>query len=274
MEMPEARQLNGKFTSVVPKHTDVFLTLSQPVEGKSETKGIGSCVHLLYKGRNFIVTCDHVAKERCIYFTNPKGIATPCVPEGQHTLVSGLPLLERSKPHDLAIFDGADLPMEQHGKTRFDLAKSAVVTHALLSDTKHNGLASFIYGVFGEQTSGIVYPDGLAYIEVITYSGLGPIVEVTEDMIVTDHAEKQNLLEGKPLIARIKNIVPTGGYRDISGCSGSGLWIMKTEPILAGILCRPRVANSDKHLIEFTPVWHLLKLLDEILANKPTEGTR
>jgi hypothetical protein len=148
------------------------------------------------------------------------------------------------------------------------------VTHALLADPKHKGLASFIYGVLGKQTSGFVYPDGLAYMEVITYSGLGPIVEVTENLVVTDHAEKQSLREGEPVISRIKNIVPTGGYRDISGCSGSGLWIMTTEPILVGILCRPRAADSDKHLIEFTPVWHLLKLADEILANKPPEGTR
>jgi hypothetical protein len=112
MEVSEAKQLNGKFTAVVPKHTDVFLTLSQPVDGKSETKGLGSCVHLVYKGRNLTMTCDHVAKEGCIYFTNPKGLATPHVPEGQHPLVSGLPLLKRSKPHDLAIFDSAALPME------------------------------------------------------------------------------------------------------------------------------------------------------------------
>ena len=268
MDVCEAKELNRKFTAVVPKHSDVFLALSQPVEGKSETRGVGSCVHLVYKGRKLTVTCDHVAKERCICFTNPKGLAAPSVPEGQHPLVPGLTLLRRSKPHDLAVFDSEALPMEQHGKTRFDLAKSAVVTHALLSDPKYRGLASFIYGVWGEQTTGCVYPDGLAYMEVITYSALGPIVEVTADLIVTDHAEKQDLREGEPVIQRIKNIAPTGGYRDISGCSGSGLWIMTTEPILAGILCRARTAPSDQHLIEFTPVWHVLKLVDAILANR------
>ena len=266
MDIQEAKELNGKFTEIVPGYTDVFVPLSEPVGGKSEARAFGSCVHLTYKGHDLTVTCDHVAKEDCIYFTNPKGLLTPSVPEGEHPTTPGVHLLDRSKPLDLALFSSDALAMEQHGKTRYDLAKSAVVTRELLADPKHKGLASFIYGVWGKQTSGFVYPDGLAYMQVITYSGLGPIHEVTEDLIVTDHAEKEDLREGEPTLKQIEDIEITGGYRDIKGCSGSGLWIMADGPVLAGILCRPREAPADQHLIEFTPVWQVLAFIDSTLA--------
>jgi hypothetical protein len=46
VELAEAKALYRRFVGIVPSYTVVFLSLSEPVSGKSETEAIGSCVHL------------------------------------------------------------------------------------------------------------------------------------------------------------------------------------------------------------------------------------
>jgi len=259
MELADAKALFKRFSDQVPSHTDILLALSQPQDGKSGCRGVGSGVHVTYCGRHLTITCSHVAKHDCLYFSNPKGLRSPQIPDGEHPLVSNISLLVRSERDDIAVLDSAHLPITAHGKSRYDLAKSLEVTKELLSSPELNGLAGYTYGVWGSQTSGFIYPDGLAYMQVITYSGIGPITAVSDDTLIVDLSEKDDLREGEPALDRIRDIQPTGGYRDISGCSGCGLWIMKDQPRLAGILLAPERATRSQHPYQ----WQRVVLQDD-----------
>ncbi len=264
MNTDEAKSLTAKLAACAAQHTDIIIALTQPENGRSQCKGFGSTVHLSYGSREFSVTCSHVAKEDCLYFTNPKHLPKPMIPEGEHGSVRNIEVLVRCVSRDLAILESSCLPMTAHSKSRYPLEKSRVVTKDLL--LKHSGLASLVYGVWGNMTVGFNYPDGLSYAEVVTYTALGPIVSVTDDEIICDITEKNDLRQGTPTLERIKCVTPTGGSRDISGCSGCGVWIMGDEPVLAATLLGPKEATGDKHLVRCTPVWHTIRLIEDIPA--------
>jgi len=61
---------------------------------------------------------------------------------------------------------------------------------------------------------------------------------------------------------QLKPIGPTGGPRDLSGMSGSGLWIKTDDGIrLTGILLGPTPGETNQHLIRFTPIWKVIEEL-------------
>jgi len=272
MNVDEARSLTARLTACAVQHTDIIIALTRPDHSHSQCRGVGSTVHLSYRSRQVSITCSHVAKEDCLYFTNPKQLPKPIIPEGDRGVVQNVELLGRSEKYDIAILESSCLPMTSHSKSRYPLERSRIVTKDLL--LKHGGLASLVYGVWGEMTAGFNYPDGRSYAEVVTYSALGPIVSVTDDEIICDITEKDDLRQGTPTLDRIKHVTPTGGSRDISGCSGCGVWIMGDEPVFAATLLGPREATRAKHLVRCTPVWHTIRIVDDLLAHNGVEPIR
>jgi len=164
-----------------------------------------------------------------------------------------------NKTNDLALLRYG----EGHSpKVAYDLSRSDVITEEFLA--AEIGTASFILGVWGEETRAFPYPDGLLYLEDPLYSCVGPLVEVGPRAIVADMAEKEILLRTQKL-PRLANVVATGGRRDLSGISGSGLWMLRqARPVLVGIVLGPNEGEPDQHLIRATPAWVLREWINEL----------
>ena len=247
------------YFSVVSRYTDVLLSINN--DGKCVK--LGSCIHIKVSGKNLTISCCHVAHPSSSYFSGPKRLKQDIIPKDDNSRVSKIELVLRDKIYDIAIFNSNNLPLEKHGKSGYDLIKSKILT---LEIAKRNIFsASYICGAFGSMTQGYTYPDGLSYMKLPLYTGLGTIVDVSNDEIITDFAEKDMYELNTNSFPHLKGLCPTGGYRDISGTSGSGLWIqLNNEILLAGILLGRRKAPSSKHLIGFTPVWIIRDLIEQI----------
>lgn len=264
MNTEEAKQLSHRFQEFAQPHTDVFFSLRRSDERTAVFEKVGSAIHITYKGLSLAVTCHHVAPIGCIYFTNPKRLKRPTIPDGEKAFRQNVEELARSEALDLAVFDTSNIDVGAHGKQRYDLQKSGGVTPETVG--KNIGTLSCIYGVWGKHVSGKSWEDAVLYIQFPVYTGLGPITGIERGFVIGDFAENEILERPKPNteFEVLKTIMPTGGARDLSGCSGSGLWVLcGGEPVLAGILLGPEPSQHDQHLIRFTPVWSLMTLIDQ-----------
>jgi len=177
-------------------------------------------------------------------------------------MVPPVDVVSRSNPHDLAVLDTSELPLTKHGKNRYDLKKSSVVRYESLKGKE--GLAAYIYGTWAKHTPVHDYEDGVSYSEIVVFSSIGPIIDISKDVITVDITEKDVLAVNQSANIPDEDKIPSGGSRDISGCSGCGLWIMCKEPILAGTLVGPIVATSTKHTTRCTPIWRTIELITNI----------
>ncbi len=75
------------------------------------------------------------------------------------------------------------------------------------------------------------------------------------------------LLHNTEVFPQLKEMGVSGASRDLSGMSGSGLWVADVDRIfLAGILTGPASGKIADPEIRFTPVWVLRTLLEEVTA--------
>jgi hypothetical protein len=186
--------------------------------------------------------------------------------------VTELTLLDWSEELDLAVFSGAGLDLGASKKLRYLMSKSDWCTRKRFQD--EIGLATCLYGLWGEKTRGHIYEDGLVYLNAPIYTAVGPLTQVTEHELIADMAEKELLFrnDANPVI---KGTALTGGARDITGTSGSGLWFMlDKEPTALGmVLGRADPCPPGTHLMRFTPVWSVRAWLSKASLDRPrTDG--
>lgn len=170
--------------------------------------------------------------------------------------------VSRSEPFDLAIFQHDDDVSQNSPNHWYELSKSSIFSEQ--SDLVD--LLSYIHGVWGESSSMYQHPlSGLLDYFLQSYTGFGPIIEVSGKEIIADFAEKEFVEEpSEEVKKRIPDFELSGGVRDISGCSGSGLWVHTKEGVrLLGILLGRKEGRSDEHLIRFTPVWKLIEFVED-----------
>jgi hypothetical protein len=182
-------------------------------------------------------------------------------PFGPTTHRSPATLLKLSPEDDLAVLDAEKVDFAIARKEPFDMKKIDRLTSIDLRD----GDACFISGAWGSEMS--VTPVGEnRHFDVPLYAGQGWIKTVTSREIISRHEEEEVRKCNVEDFPNLKGIKVTGGSRDLSGMSGSGLWILGEDgTLLAGILTGPasgEIADPDIH---HTPVWVLRELLQKLI---------
>lgn len=255
----DARQCLDAVCAVASLHTDIIIAV--PKGGGAARPA--SCLHLEFKGRPLVVTCEHVLEHDHDYFTNPKRLQTNMVEESRYKAAS-LSFLGSSPDLDLAVFDGVGVIQPESGKQTYRSNRSEWFSRDRLSPP--DGTAVFLYGLLGNKTKGHQYADGLVYMQAPIYTGIGPLVEVTDNEMIGDFAEKKFLVLNDQAFPHLAGERPTGGVRDLVGTSGSGLWmILDKAPSLAAIVVGRRQSPTGTHLVRATPAWSLLAWLETLL---------
>lgn len=241
-------------------HTDLVLIKT------GNRCGQASCLHLLHEGRELSVSSAHILSQDALYFTGAKRLARPMMKEGETHSVPALELIASDQPVDLCVFSHIGLDLSTIPKKSYDLAGNSITFEMA---TKNIGTLAFIHATPGFATRRFEYPDGVNLMLSPIYSAWGPIIRVERDVIVADFAERDLIELNTRGLPQLDNFAPSGGTRDLSGMSGSGLWVYHKEHFhLAGVMRGPAVENRelDMHAIAFTPIWVLKEWLGEVLS--------
>lgn len=239
----------------VQPHTDVVVVTSDVPGGRLRVDAVGSGLHLDTELGRLLVTCDHVVNKGAIRHFGPGRLAEPRFPDDFEPMrVPPADLVATNAEADLALLRGGH-PLAE-GKCAYPLEQSSGITAAHLST--QIGTASFILGFWGDKVRAHAYPDGVFYLEAPLYSGVGPLVEVHAETIVADMAEKDIFFLNTQSFEHLNGTAATGGRRDLSGISGSGLWMLDAgSAVLVGIVLGANPGSADEHLLRVAPVWVL-----------------
>lgn len=229
--------------------------------------GLASCIYVEWNGTPYAISCHHVLEEKREYIAGAKRVTGKTIDEEDSHAVAPLSLIGSDKSLDLALFDLNGLTLSSIPKQAHPLAQSRIDFERAKRNLQ---TVAFIHAVPGFGSRGIQYEDGLVFMQSPIYSAYGPIVEVSEDLIVADFAERELGELNVKDFPHLRDFTPTGGARDLSGMSGSGLWVFCTGGFaLAGVLLGPEKNNDPKsqHLIRFTPIWKLVQWLEYLNIN-------
>jgi hypothetical protein len=250
-----------EFKEFAQQHTDIVLSVRRLSENKAVREKMGSCLHLTFQATKASVTCDHCLPEECFYFTGAPRLAYNRIPDNlavHQVMRDSVTVLSRRKQQDIALLETAQINLRGAGKVWFSVAEmnKADVSQQI-------GKPCFIYGMYGAGTRVAHYvQDGLEYTQVPTYVAKGTLSSVEDEFLVADFTEGTIVMVNSQSFPHLSNLEPLGGYRDISGCSGSGLWIKKPDYQLLGVLRGSRTPiQADKHLVVFAPVWQVTELM-------------
>lgn len=245
-----------------PKHTGTILSVPVHAQGPLDC-GCASCVYIEYRGRRFSITCDHVTREASALYDLAIAPSDKPTPFGPVTSQSQAILLRRDTEHDLTVLDAQMANFVVAQKKPFPLETSDFISKEWLE--QQHGLASFICGTWGVET--LLIPMGQnRYVEKTFYSAGGPIKTVTSSTIIAVFEEKELLSRNDQVLPHLRGIRISGGSRDLSGMSGSGLWLLDENSIhLAGILTGPASGEIADPELRFTPVWVLCDLLQQVV---------
>jgi hypothetical protein len=226
--------------------------------------GLASCIYIEWSGGLYALSCHHVLAEERDYIAGAKQLKSQRIAEAGTHEVRPFRLIASDPALDLAVFSIEGLDISSLPKSAYQLSNNRI---DLKSASKNLGTVSFIGGVPGLMARGTQYNDGLVFMSLPSYSGYGPITEVTENQVVADFAEKELIELNDKDFPELKDLQPTGGARDLSGMSGSGLWVIDDDHfVLLGILLGPVRDNDpkDEHRIRFTPIWKVISWLKTI----------
>ena len=239
----------------VAKHTGIIVFTPKTSPGVSHY-GCASCVFVEHRDRRFAVTCEHVTRAADsvrILAIRPSLEPTPL---GPVTQLLPARILHENAEHDFAILDAQAIDFVAACKEPFLIAKSELVTQSFLD--REIGVLCFIWGALGSSVEATPREQGV-YVEVPIYSNGGSIKTVTQVMITGEFREEQIHLVDHSLFPQLSNTQISGDSRDLSGMSGSGLWVAGEGHTysLAGILKGPASGRIGDPEIRFTPVWTL-----------------
>ena len=264
-------ELRERFLPFIAQHTGVLLYRKRTATGPADF-GLGACVHIEYQGRRFSVTCEHVTQNAAELYNL---VITPST-EPRPLVVSDLSpaVLVGSIPQiDLAILNAQNENFASALKQPYPLAHSDYVTLECLEHEP--GALSVIASAFASHAR--IVPHGkVIYFEGPVYAAGGPIISVSSDSIIADFSEKQQLYRNVELFPQLEDLQISGGSRDLSGMSGSGLWIRNDREhgvILAGIWKGPASGRVGDPQLRFIPVWLLRGLLNDLLNESTPEKT-
>lgn len=235
--------------------------------------GLASCLYIEWKGKVYALSCHHVLAESRKYISGAKRLQKNVIDESDTQGVRPFKLIAENDTLDLALFSLEGLDISTIPKSAYELSDNAIDSQLAAENLQ---TVSFIHAVAGFGAKGTQYEDGLVYMSLPIYSAYGPIVEVSENLIVADFAEKELIELNEKDFPKLKDFQPTQGTRDLSGMSGSGLWVIGGDRfVLLGILLGPTEDNDPEteHKIRFTPIWKVGSWL-ESLPKDPTASKR
>jgi hypothetical protein len=254
-------ELRERFLPFIAKHTGVLLYRRKTAKGPADF-GLGACVHIEYQGHRFSVTCEHVtenADELYNLVITPSQEPRPLVISelSPATVIKSVPQI------DLAILDSQNEDFAAALKQPYPLANSDYVTQECLEHEP--GALSVIAAAFASHAR--IVPHGkVIYFEGPVYAAGGPIISVSSVSIIADFREKQRLYHNVELFPQLEDMQISGASRDLSGMSGSGLWIRNDHGVvLAGILKGTASGRVGDPELRFMPVWLLPALLNDLL---------
>lgn len=227
--------------------------------------GLASCTYIEWSGRAYALSCHHVLAEQREYLAGAKRLSGGTIDEAGSQEVAPLIPVQSDKGLDLALFDLNGLALPSIPKQAYPLADSQL---NLEKAQKNLRCVSFIHAAPGFATRGHQYPqDGLVFMQCPIYSAYGPILEATDDVIVADFAEAELNELNAEVFPHLRDFTPNGGTRNLSGMSGSGLWVICDGRFkLLGVLLGLDLRNdpATQHLIRFTPIWQVTAWLESL----------
>ena len=242
----------------IPPYVEVLL---YEIREKQGYFGVASAVYVQVGERIVAVTCEHVVAKAARVWIGVPRLARPQVPDDTSNLLTDPPAtaLESNGLADLAIIEAKDIRLQEHGKRPYLFSDSSWITRDSLQ--RNVGTLSFVYGVWGDKTTMIPYPDGINFAETPIAFLCGPIHLMDESLVVGDYTNR-NVQINTDAFPAIQEESPPPKSRDLKGTSGAGLWINRDGKMnLAGILCGPYPCPVNQQLIKFTPVWVLREWL-------------
>jgi hypothetical protein len=226
--------------------------------------GVASCIYVDWKGISYAVSCHHILAKDLEYITGAKRLTSKIIPENDSHAVAPIELFDSDKDLDLALFTLNGINLPSIPKLAYALDDNHFNSEHV---AKHVGAVSFIHAVPGFTLKGHQYEDGLVLLKCPIYAAYGPIIEVSEDLIVGDFAEQEMIEINLKDCPELKDFKANGGTRNLSGMSGSGLWVICEERfVLLGILLGATADNKpeSEHRIRFTPIWKVIAWLKSL----------
>lgn len=246
-----------------PAHTG-FIIGRRVKERKVEFDG-ASCVYIQHRSHVCAVTCEHVVRfTDSLYILLIPQSPKPALIDLQTKTVAPAKLLLTNPELDLAVLDISSVDFQAAGKSPYALQRSAFVDEDWAKE-ELIGTASFIYGAWGNFVRRMPFGESNMFVETPFYSAGGPIVAVTKTTIIADFSENRELFRNTADFPQLKAVRISGGSRDLSGTSGSGLWVVvENQVCLVGILKGAEEKVGDPR-IRFIPVWQLRGMLERSL---------
>lgn len=227
--------------------------------------GLASCTYVEWRGTPYAVSCHHILREGHEYISGARRISGSRIDEEDSHEVAPLTFINSDADLDLSVFDLNRLHLDSVPKRAYDINAD---DFSLDRISRNLQCVSFIHGVPGFSNQGIQYHDGLVFMSSPVYSAYGPIVEVTNDLIVGDFAETECIELNTAAFPQLNGFEPNRGTRNLSGMSGSGLWVISSESFaFLGTLIGEAQGNNriSEHRIRFTPVWKLREWLASVI---------
>jgi len=254
----EAAKLIGIAGTVVPKHTARVVCVQFRSTGHTVVSA-GSGLYVRYADDSLVLTCWHVIKGLPYVVVPSLKTNTPM---GAKPVENGPALyVDHSADLDLAIFK---LPPEQtlEDKTYYSLTDSSAVTFDRVS--RNFGSLAVMCGAWGKMSDFLQLRKGALFVSTPLYIGGGPIVSATDNEIVVSFNERGQIFKNVADFEQLSGVSATGASRDLSGTSGSGLWVwLDKKWVLAGVLVGPRTAVGDPE-IRFRPIWKAREWLSSL----------
>ena len=251
-----------RYIAIVKEKADAHTTQVLSIK-EDGTYGYGNGLNIDFKGTVCLITCEHVVRRAKYVFANPVPVSGPIPRTEQDGKRYSCNIITADHLSDIAVLNYSRTK-DMVNITPYNLSDQPDYTSQIVNN--HIGLAVYIYGLPGFNKEIINLNDGQIMTDCLTYTAGGGITKVSNEWIQGDFAEKEigndslTDLDGNELQL-------TGGVRDISGMSGSGIWCFNQDNKLnlLGLLSRKDVLNIDidQHLINCVPIWiitnHLMK---------------
>ncbi len=257
VDREEAQRVLDTILPGIRRCTDVLLHR----QSDRDEWSLASCVHVQNPIGRVALTAEHVTRPNHLYYCAPKRLPQPKIPREEKYTTPPIPLVAKDKTTDLALFDTSKVDLATAERAPYDLTRSENVD--IESVRRNIGSLSLTCGTWGKQS--VLYGQGPMLGELPLYVGIGPIRGVRDEQIVCDHAEKDVLELNTSAYPDLAKVTPTGGARDLSGISGSGLWVKcAAGPTLIGIVLGRLDGRKDEHLIRATPIWVVRDWLEQL----------
>ena len=268
----ECRFKQGK-TMVDKKELDAIANLAMKevpnyiqsivIRKKDDSLNLATCTYVEIRSKVVAVTCAHVVKSASQVWTGLPISEQSRITEKDIKKSTASKIISSDDSIDLTLIEGTKIEFDSINKKAYNFEKSDNIS--LESTLKNLNTFSCFCGLWGKKAAVAPYEDGVVYAEFPLYFAFGPIRSVQESLIICDFAEQEQIINNTDKFSQLKDMKLTGGGRDLSGTSGSGLWIHNGENfLLIGILLGPEPSKKDEQLIRFTPVWKLRDFLNSI----------